>query len=123
MCEQGSKVMQMDGREDGREDAALQEPMSSRGSPLISMDVLRGKHMRASGDEIGESLAHWRRLMYVALGHWPFGLAGPHPFNSVAVPAQFADTLRATLESGGYVTRLSDAYTDEARMLTFWRAA
>lgn len=87
------------------------------------MDVLNGKHMRLPGDEIGESLAHWRRLMYVALGHWPFGLAVARPFTSVAVPAQFADTLRATLESGGYVTRLSNAYTDEARMLTFWRLA
>jgi hypothetical protein len=110
--------------EDGAVSAAeADETPAQTGVQTIQMDVLSGKHMRAPGDELGESLAHWRRLMYVALGHWPFGLAGRRDFNSVAVPAHFADALRATLESGGYATRLSDAYTDEARMLTFWRPA
>jgi hypothetical protein len=90
--------------------------------PVI-VPVLRGTHARAPGDEVGESLAHWRRLLYVALGRWPFGLAGPTPFGSLAVPAPFAAPLLEALASAGYETRMSDAYSAEARMLTFWRAA
>jgi hypothetical protein len=101
---------------------ALAPVVAHMAMPVI-VPVLRGTHEHTPGDEVGESLAHWRRLLYVALGRWPFGLAGPTPFGSLAVPAPFAASLLEALASAGYETRMSDAYSAEARMLTFWRAA
>lgn len=126
------KAVQMERMESAiPEDQTPEASQEARGVALVPFaptvpvvaPLLNGKHEYAVGDEIGESLAHWRRLLYVALGRWPFGLAGQRPFGSLAVPSHFADDLTTALRSAGYETRLSDAYTDEARMLTWWRAA
>lgn len=74
------------------------------------------------GSDIGESYEHWRRFLSVAMGQWLFCLApGKRGFQSVAVPVGHVAALREYLARHGYETRISDAYTDEARMLTFWQ--
>lgn len=91
-------------------------------TPVVMMEVLRGKHAPTPGSEIGESYEHWRRMVYVAMGRWPFCLApARRGFQSVAIPARYAGLLAAYLGKQGYETRVSASYTDEARMLAFWR--
>lgn len=90
--------------------------------PVISMDVLRGKHYQSPGSEIGEGYHHWRRMIYVVLGRWPFFAApGQRAFQSIPVATRYADLLAAYLMQQGYEVRVGDAYSEDTRMLKFWR--